>query len=163
MNGRTVFHFVENTKNLTFLYSCFAVLPPPTKLELTLSGKVKEEQSKYGREWWLEGTYILADSLVNGYPHWLKTDGSQAIWFNKIGSAWLGHKKENLGTDIGGIAGPKGKDSYPNEIKQGLRYYGSGAWNEAVPNDIIFKAIGTFFKPSLHKINSTFFSSLNRI
>ena len=142
MNGRTVFHFVENTKNLTFLYSCFAVLPPPTKLELTLAGKVKEEQSKYGREWWLEGTYILADSLVNGYPQWLKIDGSQAIWFDKVSSSWFIGPKSSLGKNEGGIGGPKGKDSYPNEIKQGWTYAVKGVLVDASSNDVIFKAIG---------------------
>ena len=153
MNYRTIFYFIEIikvTKNLTFLYSCFAVLPPPTKLELTFSGKAKEEQA------WLEGTYILSDSLVNDYPHWLlKTDGSQAIWFDKVNSNWKVGDKEDLGTNIGYIAGPKGKDSYPNEIKQGWRYSDNG-WHDAGQNDVIFKATGTFFKPFLHKINSVF-------
>ena len=104
-----------------------------------MAGKAKEVQSKYGRE----ATYILSDSLVNGYPHWLKTDGSQAIWFSKVASSWSVHKKENLGMDIGGIAGPAGKDSYPNEIKQGWKYW-DNSFQDACPNDVIFKAIGTF-------------------
>ena len=59
-------------KNLNFLYSCFAGLPPPTILILT--GKGKEIQSSRA------GTFVLGDGLVNGHPHWLKTnDGSQAI------------------------------------------------------------------------------------
>ena len=125
----------------TSLFS-IAVLPSPTKLELTLAGKAKEEQSKYGRA----GIYMLSNGLVNGYPHWLKTgDGSQAIWFDKVGSNWKIGDKENLGTNTGGIAGPHGKDSYPNEIKQGLRYsVPNNAWQDAGPNDVILKAIGTF-------------------
>jgi len=114
------------------------VLPPPSKLELTLAGKAKEVRSKYGRE----GTYILANGLVNGYPHWLKTsDGSQAIRFDKVGSSWLVGPKEKLGTKTGGIGGPNGKDSYPNEIKQGWRYAENGVSVDAGPNDVIFKAI----------------------
>ena len=123
-----------------------------------MAGKANEYQGR-----WVEGTYILANGLVNGYPHWLMLGGSQAIWFNKVTSSWFVGSKKNLGTNTGGIGGPAGKDSYPNEIKQGLRYYGSGAWNEAVPNDIIFKAIGTFFKPLLHKINSSLFPSQSSI
>ena len=139
MNCITIFYFVEivkvTSKNLTF-YSCFAVLPPPTKLELTLAGKAKKVKSRFG----YEGTYILGDGLVNGYPHWLKTDGSDAIWFGKVNSSWLVGPKEKLGTDIGGIQGPKGKDSYPNEIKQGWTF--TPGWQDAGPNDVIFKAIG---------------------
>ena len=37
------------TQNSTFLNFCFAVLPPPNKLELTLAGKSKEEQLKKRR------------------------------------------------------------------------------------------------------------------
>ena len=91
----------------------------------------------------------MGDSLVNGYPYWLQIDGIQAIWFVKEGSTWLVGRKDNLGTNAGGILGPKGKDSNPNEIKQGWRY-ATNVWQDAVPNDIIFKAIGTFFKPLLH-------------
>ena len=122
-----------------------------------MDGKAKEKQ--FSRE----GTYILGDSLVNGYPHWLKTDESQAIWFNKVTSLWIVSVKEDLGSNTGGISGPKGKDSYPNEIKQGWRYADNGAWQNAGPNDVIFKAIGTFFIPSLFKINSTFSPSQNSI
>ena len=127
---------VKVTNNLNFDYSCFAVLPPPTKLKMKLAGKAKEVTAK-----WVEGTYILSDGLVNGYPHWLKTDGSQAIWFDKIGSSWLVGSKKNLGTKRGGIGGPQGKDSYPNEIKQGWRYANNG-FQDSGPNDVIFKSIG---------------------
>ena len=143
-----------------------------------MAGKAKEKQSARA------GTYILADGLVNGYPHWLKTgdgsdaisfdkvasawlvdphwlktgDGSDAIWFDKVASAWLVGPKKYLGTGIGHIAGPNGKDSYPNEIKQGWKF--TPGWQDATPSEIMFKAIGKFFKPSLHKINST--SSLHK-
>ena len=105
-----------------------------------MAGKAKEKQSSKA------GSYILANGLVNGYPHWLKTDGSQAIWFNKVGTSWLVFPKEFLGSKTGGIAGPKGKDSYPNEIRQRWRYSDNG-FQDAGPNDVIFKAIGKFFKP----------------
>ena len=125
-----------------------------------MPGKAKEEQ---GGGWdGRDGTYILADGLVNGYPHWLlKTgDGSQAIWFNKVTSSWFVGPKKDLGTNTGGISGPNGKDSYPNEIKQGWRYgdlvQGTPTFLDLGPNDVIFKAIGTFFKPLLNKINSAF-------
>ena len=102
-----------------------------------MAGKANEYQGR-----WVEGTYILADGPVNGYPHWLKTsDGSQAIWFDKDGSSWLVFSKEYLGSKTGGIAGPNGKDSYPNEIKQGWQY-SDNDWHDAGPNDVIFKAIG---------------------
>ena len=142
MNYRTILSYfveiVKVTNNLTFLYSCFAVLPPPTKLELTLAGKAKENHRER------PGTYILSDSLVNGYPQWLKIDGSQAIWFDKVSSSWLVGSKNDLGTKYGGISGPDGNDSYPNEIKQGWRYAENGVFVDAGPNDVIFKAIGTF-------------------
>ena len=102
----------------------------------------------------------MANGLVNGYPHWLKLDESQAIWFDKVSSAWLVSTKNNLGTNIGGIGGPKGKDSYPNEVKQGWRYgdlvQGTPTFVDEGPNDVIFKAIGTVFNPLLYKIKSSF-------
>ena len=82
----------------------------------------------------------MSDGLVNGYPHWLKSDGSDAIWFDKVGSSWLVGTKEVLGTNTGGIGGPYGKDSYPNEIKQGWRYWHNG-WQNAGPNNVMFIAI----------------------
>ena len=103
-------------------------------MELTLAGKAKEET------WAYLGTYVLSDGLVNGYPHWLKSDGSDAIWFDKVGSSWLVGTKEFLGTKTGGIGGPKGKDSYPNEIKQGWTF--TPGWQDAGSNDVIFKSIG---------------------
>ena len=89
------------------------------------------------------GIYILNDGLVNGYPH----------WFEKVGSSWVVYDKLRLGDNIGGIAGPQGKDSNPNEIKEGWKYYNNG-WHDAGPNDVIFKAICTGSKLSFHKINS---------
>ena len=107
-------------------------------MKLTLAGKAKEDHSGF------KGSYILCERLVNGYPYWLKTgDGSQAIWFDKEVSNWKVSTKEDLGSNIGAISGPKGKDSYPNEIKQGWRYVENG-FQDAGPNDVIFKAIGTF-------------------
>ena len=99
-----------------------------------MAGKAKEKQSARA------GTYILADGLVNGYPHWLKNDRSQAIWFNKDGSSWLVSTKNNLGTKYGGIRGPQGKDCFPNEIKQGWTF--TPGWQDAGSNDVIFKSIG---------------------
>ena len=106
-------------------------------MELTLAGKAKEEQGR-----WVEGTYILSGGLVNGYPRWLKTDGSLAIWFDKVN--WKVGTKDNLGTRTGGIGGPAGKDSYPNEINQGWRFtiIVGEPWADATPSEIIFKAIG---------------------
>ena len=106
-----------------------------------MAGKAKEEQSSR------EGFYILADGLVNDYPYWLKTgDGRQAIWFDKVASNWKVSDKKYLGSNTGAIAGPKGKDSYPNEVKQGWEYSDNGVFVDAGPNDVIFKAIGAFFK-----------------
>ena len=111
-----------------------------------MAGKAKEEQSSR------EGFYILADGLVNDYPYWLKTgDGRQAIWFDKVASNWKVSDKKYLGSNIGAIAGPNGKDSYPNEIKQGWRF--APGFQDAGPNDIIFKAIGTFSNLSFTKSN----------
>ena len=108
---------------------------------MTLAGKAKEEQGR-----WFEGTYhsayILADGLINGYPHWLKTDGSQAIWFDKVNSNWKIGTKDNLGSITGFIAGPNGKDTYPNQIKQGWQYADNGVFVDAGSNDVIFKSIG---------------------
>ena len=100
-----------------------------------MAGKAKEEQRKS------PGTYILSGGLVNGYPYWLKTDGSQAIWFDKVSSAWLVGDKEDLGKNNGEILGPFGKDSYPNEIKQGWRYGDGTNWHDTGSNDVIFKSI----------------------
>ena len=47
---------------------------------------------------------------------------------------WKVGYKENLGTNSGGISGPAGKDSYPNEIKQGWKYYNGTNWADAGPN-----------------------------
>ena len=103
-----------------------------------MAGKAKEEQS-----WVTSGTFNLQNGLVNGYPHWLQTgDGSQAIWFDKVASTWLVFDKSRLGDNYGGIAGPLGKDSYPNEIIQGWRYAENGEFVDAGPNDVLFKAIG---------------------
>ena len=120
---------------------------------MTLAGKAKEGHSGF------KGSYILRETLVNGYPCWLKTGhGSQeAIWFSKVGSAWLVNKKSRLGTDYGGISGPNGIDSYPNEIKQGWEYGDGTNWHEVPSSDVIFKAIGTVFKLSLYKIQLFFF------
>ena len=102
---------------------------------MTLAGKAKEKQ------WTSPGTYILSDGFVNGYPYWLKSNGSQAIWFDKVVSNWKVFDKEYLGDNHGGISGHGGKDSYPNEIKQGWRYGHNAAFHDAGPNDVIFKAI----------------------
>ena len=105
-----------------------------------MAGKAKEKQSSKA------GSYILADGLVNGYPHWLKTDGSQAIWFEKVSSSWAVAPKSLLGKNFAGISGPDGKDDYPQEIESGWQYGKDDTHLDAGPNDVIFKAIGTFFQ-----------------
>ena len=122
-------------------------------MELTLAGKAKEEQSSKA------GTYILRDSLVNGYPNWLKTDESKVIWFDKFNSNWKVAPKNYLGTTRGGFAGPKGKDDYPQAIESGWRYGAGDTHLDAGQHDVIFKVIGTFLKPLLYKMNSTFVTS----
>ena len=89
----------------------------------------------------------MRDGLINGYPNWLKTDRSKAFWFDKASSAWLVGKNEDLGSNTGYISGPSGKDSYPNEIKQGWKYVTDpdDPWADANPSEIIFKAIGRSF------------------
>ena len=132
--------FIQIIEAFSTVEIMFSVVPPPTKLTLTLAGKAKEEQSKYE----IEGSYTLADNLVNGYPHWLKNEGSQAIWFDKLSSAWVVHNMSTLGHSFGGIAGPKGKDTNPNEITYGWRYWDNGL-QDAPYSDIVFKVRGTFF------------------
>ena len=103
-----------------------------------MAGYAKEATSEF------EGTYILNDNLINGNPHWMKTDGSQAIWFSKKYSTWSVGLKSYLGEDDGWIFGPEdgqGKDSYPNEIKQGWQYWYDDDWYNAGSNDVVFKAI----------------------
>ena len=33
----------------------------------------------------LEGTYTIADDMVNDNPYWLQLDGSKALWYAKTG------------------------------------------------------------------------------
>ena len=103
-----------------------------------MAGKAKEDQS------WRAGSYVLANGLVNGYPHWLKLDESQAIWFNKVSSSWAVAPKSLLGKNNAGIKGPNGKDDYLQEIESGWQYGKDDTHLDAGPNDVIFKAIGTF-------------------
>ena len=105
-----------------------------------MAGKAKEKQSKYRRELWVEGTYILKDGLINGYPYWLKTDGRYGISFEKDGSKWFVGPKSHLGKNAGFLKGPDGKDSYPNDVKQGWLYPDNG-WHDTGLDDVIFKAI----------------------
>ena len=111
------------------------VLPPPRKLELTLNGKAKEKQSSK------EGIYSIADGKTNGYHYWVKEDQKQALWFDKVGSRWKIGSLGNLGSATGGIRGPKGKDSYPHEVK-GYTFFDGEDWPVAGPKDVVFKVIG---------------------
>ena len=81
-----------------------------------------------------------------------------------MSSSWFVGDKADLGENLGGIAGPQGKDSYPNEIKQGWQFDDNGAWKDAsFPNDVIFKVIGTFIKLSLYEIYSALLCAMDSI
>ena len=100
-----------------------------------MAGEAKEEQSPNA------GNYSLGSGLINQYPHWLKTDGSRAIWLNKVSNSWFVGLKANLGKNHGGIAGPPGTDSFPNEIEQGWRFWQNGGFKVAYRSFVIFKVI----------------------
>ena len=112
----------------------FQDIRPPCKLELKLSGKAKEHQGKY------YGTYDLGKGQVNGYPYWLSTDESKAIYV--LGTSWLVSEKEYLGKDRAYIKGLIGEDAYPNDIKKGWKYWNGKVHQNASESDIIFNALG---------------------
>ena len=90
--------------------------------------------------------YFLENELVNQYPYWTNSANGQAIWFDGNGSTWLVGVTKNVGTNIGGILGPSGKDDWPHEIRDGWRYvrtsYGTSEtiWTIAESFKINFKA-----------------------
>ena len=75
--------------------------------------------------------------MINGYPYWLHENQRHSLWFNKIATNWTIGSKDNLGIAKVGIAGPKGKDSYPQELTQGWRYSNNGL-ADAGPNNVNF-------------------------
>ena len=125
-----------NIKNL-FLYILYDLdLPPPSMLQLALSGNSKESQSSK------LGIYLLESRLINGYPLWIQKAGSNAIWFNKPSSGWIVGSESEVGNDFGGIKGPSGIDDYPTQIQDGFTYYHDGEWHSAaISTDIVFKNI----------------------
>lgn len=105
--------------------------PPPIIIELVLDGKAKEKQS--GRA----GIYKLNPGNVNGFPHWLQENGTNAIWFSHTYSDWRIGPKTNLGTTIAGISGLDRSFSYPTKIDKWY-YYGNGTWTLTDQNEIKF-------------------------
>ena len=95
-----------------------------------------------------QGTYTLADSKINGYPHWIQESGDFALWFSKGSSAWEVGNYNYLGEDQGHIIGPYGNDEYPNRISSGwiygdqTKYLSTGnPWKSAYFDEVIFKAL----------------------
>ena len=100
-----------------------------------MDGKVNEAQSSKA------GTYILGQGPINNYPHWLNADKNQALWFDKIISNWKFGSIDGLGQNVNGIASLRGRDSYPNKIKDWY-YYDGNSWPKADSSEITIKAIG---------------------
>ena len=122
-------------RQTSFTSFMLIVLPPPRKLELALNGKAKEEQSSK------EGIYSIADGKTNGYHYWVKEDQKQALWFDKEYARWKIGSLGDLGSSKSSIRGPKGKDSYPHEVK-GYTFFDGEDWPVAGPKDVVFKVIG---------------------
>ena len=81
----------------------------PAKLRLVISGDVRKNQAIFG------GLYILAPDKVNRQRYWYNKSGYYAIWWSNEGY-WLVGLYSSLGTSNGGIQGPTGKDSWPNQL-----------------------------------------------
>ena len=68
------------------------------------------------------GVYILAPDKVNRHRYWYSKSGYYAIWWSNEGS-WLVGLYSNLGTSNGGIQGPNGRDSWPNQLSANWRNF----------------------------------------
>ena len=88
----------------------------PAKLRLVISGDVRKNQAILG------GIYILASDKVNRHRYWYSKSGYYAIWWSNEGY-WLVGFYSNLGTSNGGIQGPTGRDSWPNQIPANWRNF----------------------------------------
>ena len=88
---------------------------------MILNGNARYKQSSRA------GIYKLDPEDVNGFPHWLQENGSNAIWFSHSRSDWKIGVKTDLGKITAGIAGPDQGFSYPTKIEKWY-YYGNGAW-----------------------------------
>ena len=109
-------------------------------MKLILNGDAKKVQGSK------QGTYILAEKLVNSYPYWYQQNGNNALWFIGRYRRWLLAPKIHLGKDLSGIRGPRGIDLSPTRIIDGWRYYNYGLWKDAASSEITFKDI----TPGMH-------------
>ena len=91
---------------------------------------------------------------MNYYPYWKQSDGENAIWFNKVVSAWFVAPKIYLGENSGDISGPAGDDTWPHLIFTGWEYNENDeGWQVAAPREIIIE--NNLF--SLHGCGSNLF------
>ena len=63
--------------NINFSSLNLTEVPPPTKLKVKLSDKVKNLQGCLAR------LYILQSESFDNYPYWISHDETQAIWWQK--------------------------------------------------------------------------------
>ena len=65
--------------------------------------------------------YILAPDKVNRNRYWYSKSGYYAIWWSNEGH-WMVGLYSTLGTSNGGIQGPTGRESWPNQIPTNWKY-----------------------------------------
>merc|ERR1712018_517668 len=80
-----------------------------------ISGEARNNQAKLG------GMYILAPDNVNRNRYWYSKSGYYAIWWSN-GGHWMVGLYSTLGTSNGGIQGPTGRESWPNQIPTNWKY-----------------------------------------
>ena len=117
-------------------------------MKLILNGDAKKVQGSK------QGTYILAEKLVNSYPFWYQQNGSNAIWFKDRDDYryWYIGPKEYLGGGLAGITGPRGIDVSPTRIIDGWRWYKYGLWKDAASSEVTFIDI----TPGMHFFSVVF-------
>ena len=81
-------------------------------------------RKKWGSE--SDGIYVLNSSSVNGKPHWLQENGSDAIWYDKNGHWNIGYES-SLGQSRAKAISTKSQSNLPHELTP-WEYYVNSTW-----------------------------------
>ena len=84
---------------------------------------------------YLDGVYVIQQSLVNNNPHWKQINNSNSIWFWK--GKWLVGSTRSLGLKMCGIQGPL-DDAWPHKVLQAWMYTNEKEFLVA-EKDVIFE------------------------
>ena len=94
----------------------------------------------------------MANGFSSGMPYWVKSDGTNALWFLNVKGYWMIGPKSKLGENEGYLHSTN-SPLCPESVGSHWKYRDNGEWLDAQGNAKMFKYEGMTYQGNKQFIN----------